>query len=320
MINGITIERVLCWEFDNTLIHGSSTIILREAEVPSKQGQQYLEALQSTKIQKALELRNPKEISRTMKRALENGVGIAIVTYAAYPEIIKPIIAKLTKFAGGLTEADLDKIFICWIDPRKKTTLGNLRGKTDHLLAVMKHFNITEKKNIMLIDSNQSNCLICQGMITHRDRRIDPEALGFQAINVSLHAQNNIDYIDLINEFIGPWTPADEDQDLNETIEYINKKMINLHFKISRSKFPEDNGRGNLEAFSLIDLDLKNIIYQPEESYTRKKQAVIDNLFRVKTSKANTRDIQRIAAQVVMELNDWPTQHPISTSRKIFRY
>lgn len=304
-------ERAVCWDFDKSLVYGHWHNILKEAGVIPGDSAKYIDALmngntigeQESKSLLPPGLRNPKEISRSMKRTLEKGVALAIVSFSHYPEIIKAALLQLTAYAevGGLTPADIDKIYIRSGFPSDNNPEKSPMGKKEHLLDVMAHFSITKKENILLVDDTIRNCLICRGISPGDCPAIDPAAVGFQAVEVPAYPDPSLDYIHQVNRFVAPITQDELDEvDFLNTLGFVTSKLKKLNFTMSRMHMDSDE-----DPVKKIVKDLKSI-KGLTLSFAQRKARISESLQQYKQSPNTSRDIIRMIEKVELELNDKP--------------
>ncbi len=305
-----TYERAVCWDFDKTLVFAHWHNILKEAEIAHGDGHKYIEELMyGTPIGSSESvpsgprgLRNPKEISQSMKRTLEKGVAVAIVSFTKYPEVIKAALMKLTEYAdfGGLKPSDVDKIFIRGGFPSDDNVLNSPMGKKEHLLDVMRHFNISKKEDLLLVDDTIRNCLICRGINPGDCLAIDPDAVGFQAVDVPPYNNPSLEYIQQVNLFVAPITQDELDEkDFLSTLNFAKNRLRNLNFTMSRLIRLDDDHEDPVEQ---VVKKLKSIRTLPLP-FAQRKEKIKEVLRQSKLANVDN-DVSYMINIVEDELND----------------
>lgn len=305
--------RAICWDLDRTITNGHWHRALASARIPPGSGVAYIDSLMdgaaigsSDVPPQPRGLKNPKEVSRCMKRSLDKGIAVAIVSFTLYPEIIKPILLKLTEYAdrGGLTSADVEKIYIRGGFPSDDDPDNSPMGKKEHLLDVMTHFGITQKTNLLLVDDTLRNCQICQGIVPADSKSIDPEATGFQAVLVPLYPDDSLDYIHAVNHFVAPYTSdeiaqmktlAEEDEFL-DLYNLVCRRLPRLSLTTSRRSFKKPDPTS-------VFLEEINEIKEKPISPSEKISAIQDLLNQYNDSEKSTPEFQHIIRTVLAELS-----------------
>ena len=311
--NQQTYTRAVCWDFDQTIPNGHWHRALATAGIRPGNGTPFIDSLMNGStigdteaLPQPRGLKNPRELSLSMKRSLDKGVAVAIVSFTLYPEVIKPILLKLTEYAdkGGLTVEDVEKIYIRGGFPSDNNPHSSPMGKKEHLLDVMAHFGITRKADIMLVDDTLRNCLICQGTSPTGGERIDPEAAGFQAVVVPLYPDPSLDYIHNVNNFVAPYTPDEiahmkalaEEAEFIDVFNLVCERLPRLSLSTSRRSFK----RLDPTSEFLEELEtLKDSAISPSE----KINATYDLLNKYKGSGEASAEFQYIIQTVITELS-----------------
>ena len=105
--------------------------------------------------------KNPDQMRDFIRSALQNGHKICITSFTQFPEVFKSTLQKI-----GLTEDEISKIGLVYGLPKNQS-----QGKQDHINAAMRTNNITDKRQVCLIDDDENNCNLAR-------------ANGMQAITV----------------------------------------------------------------------------------------------------------------------------------------
>lgn len=97
---------------------------------------------------------NPIQLRESIRTALNMGHKVAITSFTLFPEVVIP-----TLEAIGLSRQEIEQIYVVGGFPRDNDF--NL-GKIDHIQEAMKHFAITNKDNVMLVDDTNNNLRIAK--------------------------------------------------------------------------------------------------------------------------------------------------------------
>lgn len=92
------------------------------------------------------------QMCAAIRNALQNGTRVAITSFTKYPEVIEPTLEKI-----GLTKDEIAKIYIVGGFPSHGKPDGSPNGKQEHIEQAMKHFGITDPKNVMVVDDTENN-------------------------------------------------------------------------------------------------------------------------------------------------------------------
>lgn len=161
------ISRLFCFDFDNTIVDGHFHNALFSMGVhPTKATPEQINEL----LEKHA-IFNEALLLKTFKTILSNGHHIAITTWSLYPEVIRPTLRKL-----GLSEAEIAKIHIESGFPHVMND-----GKKGHIARAKQHFEITDNKNVFLIDDDENNILLAR----------EEGQTGFHAVS----PKTNTDYL-----------------------------------------------------------------------------------------------------------------------------
>lgn len=110
-------------------------------------------------------LKNPKALVKAIQTARKNGHKIAITSWTLYPEVVKPTLERLLRKDYGLTQDDIDNIFIVGgfptsddrLDPYGFGYPDTEKGKSLHIEKAMEHYKLNKTTPVVLIDDSAHN-------------------------------------------------------------------------------------------------------------------------------------------------------------------
>lgn len=147
-----TVSRyLLCIDYDDTLVPCNSYLILEQMGVFP--GQATPDDV--NRLIKIHGLKNPEHMCEIIRRTLDTGNCVAIVSFTRYLEIIEPTLLSI-----GLTEHEVKQIYIKSSFPSDSHWLTS--GKQEHIQAAKVHFNINENERVLLVDDSPNNVAIAE--------------------------------------------------------------------------------------------------------------------------------------------------------------